>query len=482
MRNIIILLSICVGIHTLVNAQSPYISKVYDFKPAPGQFVNEMPEYENGDSYEDMIKKVEACIVGDEKILISLGGYGGSLTFGFDHMVKNKPGKYDFKIWGNAFYSDLNPNPDAPTEGGNCEPGIVMVSYDANGNGIPDDPWYELAGSEYHKPQTIKDYRITYYKPDPNKKPTPDNEYPFLNDTTYIRWISNQGDSGYIYRNVFHSQSYYPEWVNKDNLVFEGSKLANNYIDESGEGSYYVQYAYRWGYADNHPNNDNRSNFDISWAVDKAGNLINLPGIHFVKVYTGINQYCGWLGETSTEIMGAEDLHIQGVDISVPAYTEGIKLGISSLHLEKDQTEQLEAKVYSSNPSLETITWRSDNESVATVDANGLVTPISTGEANIIAATKDTKYADTCKATVNSHSGMDYNAKSQPSIYYYNETIHIRELNDCHCQIISINGLTVDTFSITSENETRTINLKAGIYILKAKKQDKDITIKFIVL
>jgi hypothetical protein len=28
-----------------------------------------------------------------------------------------------------------------------------------------------------------------------------------------------------------------------------------------------------------------------------------------VKVYTALNQQAGWLGETSTEIMGAEDLH-----------------------------------------------------------------------------------------------------------------------------------------------------------------------------
>ena len=30
--------------------------------------------------------------------------------------------------------------------GGNSEPGIVLVSKDMNGNGLPDDEWYELAG------------------------------------------------------------------------------------------------------------------------------------------------------------------------------------------------------------------------------------------------------------------------------------------------------------------------------------------------
>ena len=36
---------------------------------------------------------------------------------------------------------------------------------------------------------------------------------------------------------------------------------------------------------------------------------MNLPGVNFVKVYNAMNQYAGWIGETSTEVCGAEDLH-----------------------------------------------------------------------------------------------------------------------------------------------------------------------------
>jgi hypothetical protein len=308
----ILFLAVCVS----AAAQSPYISKVFDFRPAPGQFVNVLPEHKTGDSPEDMIRKVEEAIAGDEKGLVSLGAFGGYIIFGFDHLVENRPGKYDFKIWGNAYYYNENPGPGMlPT--GACEPGIVMVSYDANGNGIPDDPWYELAGSEYYKPETVKNYEITYYKPDPDKIPTPDPIFPFLTDTSYVKWTDNQGDSGYVARNAFHSQPYYPLWLNDETLTYEGTKLANNGEDKEGTGQNYVQYAYPFGYADNHPNSNIRSNFDIGWAVDEQGNKVELPGIHFVKVYTGVNQYCGWLGETSTEIMGAEDFHIQGIDIDV---------------------------------------------------------------------------------------------------------------------------------------------------------------------
>jgi hypothetical protein len=311
-----VLLIFFVGICVSIYAQSPYIHKVFDFRPAPGQFVNTLPMYDEGDTKENMILKVEEAIAGNNQGVVSLGAYGGYIVFGFDHLVENRPGKYDFKIWGNAYYINANPLPGM-LETGACEPGIVMVSYDANGNGIPDDPWYELAGSEYHKPQTIKNYEITYYKPDLDKIPTPDPDFPFLTDTSYIKWTSNQGDFGYVAHNAFHSNPYYPQWISDETLIYQGTKLANNGVDESGTGQNFVQYAYPWGYADNHPDDNIRSNFDIGWAVDEQGNKANLPGIHFVKVYTGVNQYCGWLGETSTEIMGAEDFHIQGIDIDV---------------------------------------------------------------------------------------------------------------------------------------------------------------------
>ena len=58
------------------------------------------------------------------------------------------------------------------------------------------------------------------------------------------------------------------------------------------------------------PNEDEGSTFDIDWAVDKKGNKVNLPGIDFIKVYTGVRQNCGWLGEVSTEVCGVEDLHL----------------------------------------------------------------------------------------------------------------------------------------------------------------------------
>jgi len=290
---------------------TPYITKVFEFRPAVGQFTNDLPEYEEGDTEETMRRKAEDLIKGaNPKGMVSLGGFGGYIVFGFDHMVKNVSGKRDFRVKGNAFYADDNPNEGASKKGGNCEPGIIMVSHDKNGNGLPDDEWYEIAGSEYNNPRAIKNYRITYYRPDPDKEPVKNPSKKWALDTEYIRWEDNQGNSGYKVQNIYHEQSYYPGWIQDDKITFEGTRLPDNAVEESGKTTYWVLYAFDWGYADNAPNDSEDSAIDIDWAVDKNGNKVKLPGIHFVKVYCAINQEAGWIGETSTEIAGAEDLHL----------------------------------------------------------------------------------------------------------------------------------------------------------------------------
>lgn len=285
---------------------NPFISKVYEYRPAPGQFINEMPKYEPGDTEADMIRKAEEAISGKNDVLISLGGYGGYVTFGFDHTVVNVEGEKDFRIWGNSFYELTTPD----KKGGSCEPGIVMVSYDTNSNGIPDDPWYELAGSEYHSDKTRHNYTITYSHPDETRTPVPGQDI-YLTDIEYIPWRDNEGGTGFMPKNLFHKQNYFPLWLTDSEISFTGTLLAPNAVDTSGNGSYYVLYSYPWGYVDNHPNEEaDLSSFDIGWAVDSNGHPVHLPGVDFVRVYTGVNQYCGWIGETSTELCRAQDLHI----------------------------------------------------------------------------------------------------------------------------------------------------------------------------
>lgn len=301
-----------------------YITKVLDYMPAVGQFTNKLPNYVEGDTQESMNQKVLDAIGNNKRGMITLGGFGGYVIVGFDHTIKNVKGKRDFRVLANAFYANANPDPNAPI-GGSCEPGVIMVAYDVNKDGIPNDnEWYEIAGSSHIDPtqevwyQRAKDagcnvnlyrnYEITYHRPE--KEPTSRDEW-----NTYIRWEDNQGNKGYKVKNQYHAQPYYPSWVTADKIIFRGTCLPQNAIDESGRGNYFVLYKFLYGYADNETNTADDSAIDISWAVNSKGQYVELPGVDFIKIYTGINQENGWLGECSTEITGVEDLHILGIDV-----------------------------------------------------------------------------------------------------------------------------------------------------------------------
>ena len=286
-------------------AYSPYISKVLEYNPAPGQFINTMPQYEKGDTYATMLQKVEESIAGTNRTLISLGAWGGYVTFAFDHSVVNTPNQSDFLVEGNSFYAS------ATSKGGSSEPGIVMVSIDINQNGLPDEPFYQLAGSEYATPSTLHQYSLTYYRTPANHTPQPDKKNS-LTDSTYIRWKDNQNQSGYLHKNTFHTQEYFPQWLKDSTLTFVGSRLPDNAYDPNGKGAYWVQQPFEYGYADCHPNDSiARCSFDIEWAVTNDGKPIHLPCVDFVRVYTGVFQQCGWTGEISTEISHARDLNVK---------------------------------------------------------------------------------------------------------------------------------------------------------------------------
>lgn len=275
----------------LTENSSPLANKVYEYLPAPGQFVNE------GYTVTTM---EEACIYAEDRLsqeaYISLGGFGGYIVVGFDHSVVNDQ-DYNIAITGNAF-------------DGSSEPGIVWVMQDENGDGLPNDTWYELRGSEYGKEETWQDYAVTYYRPTSPKQP--------------VSWSDNRGESGTIdYLAAFHRQDYYyPAWVKSDQYTLCGTRLKARNYDQSGNGTYWINPNYDWGYVDNfstidRPNNTGNTAvtsadnlFKLSHAIRTDGSDANLEYIDFVKVQVGVNAKSGWLGELSTEVRGIKDYNM----------------------------------------------------------------------------------------------------------------------------------------------------------------------------
>ena len=281
-------------------------NKVYEYTPAPGQFINELKT----GGFDGTQTTPEAAIAYAEARMgevdkngnpypnwVSLGGFGGYIVVGFDHSIDNS-GDYDLGILGNSF-------------SGSSEPGIVWVMQDDNGDGLPNDTWYELAGSETGKETTIQNYAVTYYRPSGAMMP--------------VQWVDNLGNSGEIdYLKQFHRQDYYyPLWIDKDSYTLTGTCLEPRNYDASGNGSYWVNAEYDWGYVDNFSPIDrvgegdnsnavaNTNYFKISNAIDCDCEPVHLDYIDFVKVQCAVNAKSGWLGELSTEVFGFYDYNMK---------------------------------------------------------------------------------------------------------------------------------------------------------------------------
>ena len=274
-------------------------NKVFEWIPAPGQFIGEtqtggMTGNETTlESANEWARKRLA-----DNNFVSLGGFGGYIVVGFDHSIAKGSAEYDFAVSGNAFFNALT------GDGGSNEPGIVYVMQDVNGNGLPDDEWYELRGSETGQVGTITDYAVTYYRP----------SAPRMN----VQWTDNLGASGTIdYLADYHTQNYYyPAWITDESYTLSGTRLESRVTMDSSTG-YWELWKYDWGYVDNMGSDvvkatsgGQRNGFKIANAMYANQTAVNLKYIDFIKVQTGVNAKAGWLGEVSTEVFGFEDLNM----------------------------------------------------------------------------------------------------------------------------------------------------------------------------
>lgn len=272
---------------------------VIEFRPAPGQFVND--PYGAGYTGAETTDAAAAAYAEQRLrngMYVSLGGFGGYIVVNFDHRVANADG-CDILLGSNQTMTSN-------------EPGIVWVMRDDNGNGRPDDEWYELAGSDsgadFAAHGTLRNYSVTYRRPSYTGGP--------------VEWSDNTGGSGTLERNKYHQQeSYYPAWIAGESYTLSGTRLeARNYDDGRNGEEYWINPPFGWGYVDNMgsdmlpedtvlplPSGMRFVALDISNAIDADGNPVGIDGIDFVKVQTGVHSVSGSIGEASTEVMAIYD-------------------------------------------------------------------------------------------------------------------------------------------------------------------------------
>lgn len=121
------------------------------------------------------------------------------------------------------------------------------------------------------------------------------------------------------------------------------------------------------------------SNQDLTWTSDKENVTVDANGL---VTYKGTLDAPFDATITATAVGGAtgsakvhiEKASVTGISVS-PAYTEA----------REGATVQLTAKIAPANAVNKDVTWTSSDDAVATVDANGLVTIVSTGSVQITA-------------------------------------------------------------------------------------------------
>ena len=260
-------------------------NKIYEYSPAAGQFIGE-----DKSGFTSSEHSAAAAVAYAEKRLsegyfLSLGAWGGYLVAGFDHSVANDEGA-DLIIAGNMFDSS-------------SEPAIVWVMQDSNGNGLPDDEWYELRGSEWGSENHSTRYAVTYFRP--------------VGDAMSVHWVDNRGERGVVpYMSVHSQPSYYPQWFEGESVTFYGSRLEMNTQTDSSGKVWHLPYA--WGYADNLGEDCEaigeseavRCRFDIDNAVAVDGSAVELQYVDFVKIQCAVNGVDKAMGELSTEILAIE--------------------------------------------------------------------------------------------------------------------------------------------------------------------------------
>ncbi len=87
-------------------------------------------------------------------------------------------------------------------------------------------------------------------------------------------------------------------------------------------------------------------------------------------------------------------------EIRVRVPVESVLVSDRKAEMNVGDTVTLSAKVSPSDASVKTVTWYTEDESIATVDENGVVTAVSEGAVNIYALSDDGYYKSTCEVIV----------------------------------------------------------------------------------
>ena len=226
--------------------------------------------------------------------LVSLGNFGGYITYRFDDLIYNDPK--------NPYGIDFVVNGNTMGGVGFSEPANVLVSRDGK-------TWYTLAGSDHYSNNAIWNYTMTYTK----------------NYGLKAQWTDSMGLYGASYNYPLKSEYPLFDWSGgKENqITVSGTLLVAEGTDPYGSKTAAFP---NWSYVDTGYNGLNPyiggqagEVFDLSWAVDENGQPVKLDWVKFVKVQTASNVDAGSIGEKSAEVSAISRTDAADAAVAVPA-------------------------------------------------------------------------------------------------------------------------------------------------------------------
>ena len=295
-------------------AQSPFATRVVEYAPAPGQFV-QSSQYNDPSRALGPPGMAGGLSAGDNAKVVTLGGFGGTITLGFDHSIwanPHNPMGLDFIVFGNAFFvgGDVNRRW--------AESGVVEVSRDDNHNGLADDAWYLIPGSHLATtpptPPPPPPLRTTVMWDSAMLNPAwvPPGRSGAWTTSGYLLPASPFGSNPLLQNTGGGASEQVWGYADLAPTLLLGDTTASNVVDDpdADPARFYTvpDDPMTVGIT---PGSGGGSAFAIGWAVDEPTGLPVSPPldrIDFVRITTGVHGTTSLLGEVSTEVSAVADV------------------------------------------------------------------------------------------------------------------------------------------------------------------------------
>lgn len=161
----------------------------------------------------------------------------------------------------------------------------------------------------------------------------------------------------------------------------------------------------------------------------------------------------------SCEIIVAKP--VAGVSIE-PAEVELTELG---------KTAQLTAKIQPEDATNKNVTWKSSNESVCSISADGSIIATGYGKTVVLATTEDGNFVGTCIVVVTEASAIKQTSLSESGFKVIDRTIVFDDSNDVESQITTLGG------ALVYKGNAKRICLRSGMYLVKAGSKVRKVCI-----